>query len=124
MNQTLAYVGLALFAALPPALLSARYRRGQAIPWWAVVVLIALGGWVLVNVANYFYGEYVCEPVRGVSNPPEEALARCTNDGARNVFTLLFGWLYALIYSIPFFLLFGLAAWGRRRRASAGEHAV
>lgn len=123
MNQALAYVGAALFAALPPAVLIARYRRGRSIPWWAIVLTIAVGGWLLVNLGNYFYGEYTCEPVRGVLNPPEEALARCTNDGARDVFALLFGWLYALLYSLPFFLLFALAAWDRRRRSSLGTHA-
>lgn len=123
MNQGLAYLGLALFVALPPAVLLARYRHGHSIPWWVVVLIIAAGGWFLVNFGNYFYGEYTCEPVRGISNPPEEALARCTNDGARDVFALLFGWLYALLYSLPYFLLFALAAWGRRRRSSPGTHA-
>ena len=124
MNPALAYLGLALFVALPPAVLVARYRHGQSIPWWTVVLIIAVGGWLLVNFANYFYGEYVCEPVRGVRNPPDEALARCANDGARNVFALFFGWLYALLHSIPFFLVFALAAWARRRRASLGMHDV
>ena len=122
MNQALMYLALTLFAVLPPVVLLGRYRLRQAIPWWAPVLIIAVGGWFLVNVANYFYGEFACEPVRRVLNPPEEALARCTNDGARNAFALLFGWLYALLYSIPFFLLFALCAWLRRRRS--GTHAA
>jgi hypothetical protein len=123
MNQVLAYLGLALFVALPPAVLLARHRLGQSIPWWTVVLIIAGGGWLFVNFGNYFYGQYTCESVNGVWNPAEGALARCTNDGARDVFTFFFGWLYALLYSIPFFLLFGLAAWLRRRRSSLGTHA-
>jgi hypothetical protein len=124
MNQVLAYLGLALFAVLPPAVLVARYRLGGALPWLAVLVGIAGGGWFFVNFANYFYGQVACEAVRGVLNPTEEALARCTNDGARNVFTFLLGWLYALIYSVPFFVLFGLAAWARRQRSKRARHAV
>jgi hypothetical protein len=116
MNQALAYLGLTLFAALPPVVLLARYRLGKAMPWRVAVFIIAVVGWFLVNFANYFYGEYACEPIHGVLNPPQEALARCTSDGASNAFALLFGWLYALLYSTPFFLLFALCAWLRRRR--------
>src|SRR5215468_5169966 len=115
MNQTLAYLGLALFASLPPAMLFARYRLGRAIPWWAVWLVIAGGGWLLVNCGNYFHSQYLCEGVDGVWDPPEEALARCTNDGAANAFALLFGWLYALVYSLPFLFLFSIAIWVRRR---------
>jgi hypothetical protein len=109
MNQTLAYLGLALFIALPPAVLLARYRLGRSMPWWVVLLIIAGGGWLLVSFASYFYGEYMCEIVRGALDPTGEALARCTKDGARNVFALLFGWLYGPLYSIPYILLFALA---------------
>ncbi len=124
MNLVLAYLGLALFLALPPFVLFARSRFGESFPWWAVVLIVAGGGWLFVNVWNYFYGAYNCELVFGVENPPEDALARCTNDGARNTFALLFGWLYALIYSIPFFLLFAVVAWIRRRKLRPRAHAV
>lgn len=117
MNEVFAYLGLALFAALPPAVLIARYRLGAAIPWLMILFVIAGGGWFFVNFANYFYGQYTCEAVRGMLNPTEEALARCTNDGARDVFTFLIGWLYALIYSVPFFVLFGLSVWARHQHS-------
>lgn len=119
MNQGFAYLGLVLFLILPPGILFVRHRLGASIPWWAVVLLVAGGGWVLINLGNYVYGLYACEAVRGVSNPPEEALARCVNDGARDLFALLFGWLYALLYSLPYFLLFALVSWGRRHKSSA-----
>lgn len=117
MNQALAGLGLALFAALPPAVLLARYRVGPSLPWWAVAVIVAGGGWLTINLGNHFYGEYACEAVRGVVNPPAEALARCTDDGARDVHALLFGWLYALVYALPFHALFALSASVRRRRS-------
>ena len=123
MSLALTYLGLGLFAILPPLVLYGRFRLGQSLPWWLVVVLIAVAGWFFVNLGNYFYGQYACEAVVGVSNPHPDAIARCTNDGARDVFTLLFGWLYALLYSVPFFLVFALATW-LRRRFNPGAHAI
>lgn len=123
MNQALAYLGLALFLTLPPAVFFVRYRLGSRMPWWVVAIVIAGGGWLFVNFANYFYGRYACEPVRDLWNTPSEALAHCVNDGARNVFALRFGWLYALLYSMPFFVVLRVAAWIRRGRAGTRRKA-
>ncbi len=124
MNQLLAYLGLALFVVLPPCVLYARYRQGQAIPWWLVLVLIAGVGWVIVNFTTYFYGQYVCDDLGVLNDAMEDRPNACTDDGARNVFALLFGWLYGLLYAIPFFCMFVVALWLRRRRPMEDEHAA
>ena len=118
MILALACLGLAIFAALPAAVLITRYRQGRRFPWLAAVLIIAVGGWLSANAVNYFYSQHACMDVYGVANPPPADLEFCTNDGARNVFTLFFGWLYALIYSSPFFLLFAIAAGLRARRST------
>jgi hypothetical protein len=93
------------------------------MPWWLILIVIAGVGWVLVNVTTYFYGQYVCETFHP-SGAPENELHPCVADGARNVFALFFGWLYALLYSVPYFIAFAVASWSRRRRKADAAHAV
>jgi hypothetical protein len=124
MNQTLAYLALALFLTLTPGVFVARFLLGTKFPWWFAFPLIIAGSWFLVATANLFYGEYVCEPVRGAWSPPPEDLARCTNDGGRNVSTVVFGWVYGLAYSAPCFALYSAASWLRGRSTGHGEHAA
>jgi hypothetical protein len=115
MNEALAYLSLALLMVLPPAALVVRYRVGERIPWWFVVLLIAGVGWLLLNIGNYCYGQYVCQSVLAASKPAD-ALARCTDDGARNAFALYFGWLFALLYAAPYVLIFSVTTWLRDRQ--------
>lgn len=106
MNQALMYISGGLFAILPTAVLLARYRYKAHVPWWMVAGTIVVVGWISANLATYFYFEYQCAPLRQSWVFSKEALRRCTSDGGRIVFSLLLGWLYALIYSVPFLVLY------------------
>jgi len=124
MDQAFTCIGVIAFLLLPPLALWVRFRVGNSFSWWAVVAIIAVGSWLLANVSAHFYGEYLCASIRGVWNPSERALASCTNDGARNVFALLFGWLYGLVYSLPYFGTFCVVSWLRSRRTRFRSHAT
>ena len=116
MNQTLYYISLAAFLALPALLLTARFVAPSGAPWRAVIALLMLGSWLSVNSAVYFLFEHLADLVRGQVNPSQELLDRWQSDGAARVFALIFGWLYGLLYAVPFFAAFALASWWRRRR--------
>ena len=119
MNQLLAIASLLLFLAVPPIALWVRARRGPRFPWVAVVLTIAAFGWLSYNAYAYWHFEHLCEAVYGVEEPTEEALQRCTTDGAARTFALLFGWLFALLYASPLFAFYGGLAWLRARRREA-----
>ena len=76
------------------------------------MILIIGAGWFLVNTTNYFYGKYMCE-LAEIENAPEDQVRACFADGARNVFTFLFGWLYSIVYSVPFFVVYLLRSGSR-----------
>jgi hypothetical protein len=124
MNEALTYLSVGSFLLLPPAMLLARFRVGRRLPWWAIALVIVAGGWLLALASVLAYGNWVCEPVRGAWSPPLEALARCTNDGGRNAFALLFGWLYGPLYSLPWVCAFALASWVRSRSGLGPRHAA
>ena len=115
INQLSAFLSVGIFVILPPGLLLARHKKGKKMPWWLIVILIIGAGWLLVNATNYFYGEYVCELAK-FENSSEGHIRACYGDGARNVFTFLFGWLYSIIYSVPFFVVYFFAKWIEKRR--------
>jgi hypothetical protein len=88
------------------------------MPWWAVGLLLTGGGWVLVNGTVYFYFEYLGDLVRAHPNPSTELIHRVSADGGARVFAAVFGWLYGPVYSVPFFLIFGVSYSLRRRDGS------
>src|SRR5678809_152051 len=104
------------FLVAPPAVLWVRYRVGTVLPWCIIVPVIAGSSWLFSNSAVHFFGQYVCSLVGDPQFASEQALARCTDDGARHALTWLFGWTYGLMYSIPFIVVFGELA--RRRNKS------
>ena len=124
MYEYLAYFGLFVFAVLAPSAFFARYCLGKKLPWWVVGASVLVGSWAALILTNYFYSEYVCQPVRGVWNPDPAALERCTSDGGRNVSTYVFGWLYGLLYAVPCSVAYGVAQFLRNRRDSSRKHAV
>ncbi len=124
MNQAFYYLSLAGFLVLPALLLGTRFAFPDKFPLWAALIAIPLGSWIFANATVYFYFEYICEPIRYAWNPPEDELARCVNDGAKRVFALYFGWIYGLVYSVPFAVFFFAASWIRNRRRAKTAHAI
>lgn len=87
--------------------------------------VVALLGWFLVNAGLHFYYENLGDQMRAYgNNPPQELAHEWANDGAKRVFTLLFGGLYALIYYAPFALIYEVARGARRFYLERRERTV
>ena len=79
------------------------------------ICVVALIGWILVNLSIYFSFEDACETMATYgNNPPQNIADSCTSDGAARVFGVLLGGLYALIYYAPFALVYEIARFARR----------
>ncbi|MFV0427527.1 MAG: hypothetical protein ACK5KU_10915 [Beutenbergiaceae bacterium] len=114
MNYVLQSVCLGLFFLTPAAVLIVRFLKPSRMPWWAVVLIIALGGWIFVNGYVYFRFEHLADLVaQHGDNAPEDLVEDLYADGAQRVMTFLLGGLYSLIYSIPFLVLYGVATFIR-----------
>lgn len=104
------------FFLLAPGALLARYKCKPKMPWWLVFLAIGAGSWFLVNATVFLYYKHLHALMVSHSNPPEELIARWSGDGAKRVFALLFGWLYGLVYSVPFLVLYGVASYLRGKK--------
>jgi hypothetical protein len=61
------------------------------------------------------------EAVEATENPSQELLDEAFSDGGPLVFAALFGWLIALVFAAPWFLLFLIATWLRGSDAAIAE---
>ena len=113
MNQMLFVACLVTFLALPPCLFTVRYINDKPA-WWVTYIIIAALGWASALGTVFFYFQYLSDLIAQYQIPPQELVDRWANDGAKKAFALLFGWLYALIYSLPWLLLY-IAAKAIRR---------
>ncbi len=110
MNQFLFQAAVWLFLALPPLLLAARFIRPKCMPWLLVLPLAVLGAWCAVNAAVFFRFEALGDQLRADGDaPPRELLEQWANDGGQRAFALFFGWLYGLMYLVPWLVIFAVA---------------
>ena len=127
MNGILSITCLVLFLATAPALLIVRFARPARMPWWLIGILAALLGWVLSNLAVYFYYEHLhALSDQAGGGAPQELIDEWQNDGAKRVFAFMFGWLYGLICLAPWLVAYGVLQAVRkvasnRRRAAANS---
>lgn len=82
------------FLLLPTALLTLRWRK--RLPWWALVLITLTAGWALA------FGAAIT-----VERPAETS-------GAPELFAMMFGWTYALVWLLPHLALYGAIRWGVR----------
>ncbi len=113
MNQILMIALLAIFLAMPPAFFTLRFFKGKP-SWWIIIAIIVVIGWASVFGAVVFYYQYLGDCINAYDKPPQDLLERWSNDGAKKVFTLFFGWIYAIVYSIPWLLIYVVAVIIRR----------
>ena len=85
-----------------------RYLREKPA-WWVIAAAVLVLGWAASLCAVIFYYQYLGDLIAQHQNSPQELMDRWANDGAKHAFALLFGWLYALIYSLPWLLLYFIA---------------
>lgn len=97
---------------VPAVLLAVRFVWGKP-PWWVIVALIVFVGWTayFLSVVDHF--EELHDRVENTVNPSQEILDEAYSDGGPLVFGALFGWVVALIYAAPWYVLFLMATWLR-----------
>jgi len=67
--------------------------------------------YVCVNLGIWFYYKSLGWLIHATANPPEQWVEAWAADGAKRVFGLFFGWLYAIIY----FIVWLLPLWAIRK---------
>lgn len=88
----------AAFLVLPIALFVAKGFGKLPLPMGAIFLICVAVGWLLVNLGVQWYFASLDERIHSTDNPPQELLNEWQNDGAKQVFAVLFGWVYAAIY--------------------------
>jgi len=117
MNEVYYITSVVLFFAAAPVLLGVRFARPKRLPWWLLGILAAFLGWVFSNLAVYFYYEHLDDLLTqagGVNGAPEDLIDKWQSDGAKRVFVFLFGWLYGLVYLVPWLVVYGFFCVVRR----------
>ena len=116
VNRILYLSCLGGFLLLPFAVLLLRAFRRKFMPWWLAFLAVAALGWLLVNGTVHFSFAHLGDLIHSYGdNPPNELVERWANDGAKRVFALFFGWVYALVWFVPLLLVYGLIQLFRRR---------
>lgn len=109
MNNILSLVCLGGFLLLRFAVLLLRAFRRKFMPWWLAFLAVAALGWLLINGAVYFSFAHLGGLIHSYGdNPPADLVEDWANDGAKRVFALFFGWVYALVSFVPLLLIYGL----------------
>ncbi|MEI6785900.1 MAG: hypothetical protein WCQ21_33865 [Verrucomicrobiota bacterium] len=115
MNKILYLGGLVGFLLLPFAVLLLRAFRPKVMPWWLAFLAVAALGWLLVNGTVYFSFEHLGDLMHSYGDkPPDDLVERWANDGAKRVFALFFGWVYALAWFVPPLLIYAVIQLFRR----------
>ena len=102
----------AIFFLLAPVLLGIRFVWKRP-PWWVIVALIVLVGWAAYFLFVISYFEYLWALMESQDNPDQDLVDRATADGGPMVVALFGGWLIALLYAIPWWLIYLIATWLR-----------
>jgi uncharacterized membrane protein YhaH (DUF805 family) len=87
--------------------------------WWVIVLLIALLGWCLVILGYISEQDRISELINQGRN--DELPEGWDSDGASGLFAFFFGWLFALVYLLPWLAVYALAAtvrklWGSKAK--------
>ncbi|MCS7062734.1 MAG: hypothetical protein NZM04_01575 [Methylacidiphilales bacterium] len=118
MNYLLYIIFLVLFFLVPPLFFLVNYFKLQfALVWvWLLMVMI---GWVLINASVYYHYEHLAEQMN--MNPTEDLISAYSSDGAKRVTALLFGWVYAALYTLPWlFIYFGIRFFLNKTKERSG----
>lgn len=115
MTQITLAASLTAFAFLPVAML---LLRAFGPRWFTGILafgIVAFLGWFLVNLSVQLYFADLGEQMNAYGdNSPQASAEAWANDGAKQVFGVLFGGFYALIYYAPFALIYEISRWMRR----------
>ena len=118
--ESLLYGGT--FTLLPVVLLASRFFWRRP-PWWVIILLIIILGWATYFLGVVTHAEDLYELVESTENPSQELLEEAYLDSGPLVFAAFMGWVVALAYAVPWYILFLMATWIRSviRRQRRGE---
>ncbi len=107
------------FFLLAPVLLLIKWNKPQ-VPWWLIIAIALFAGWALLlgKVVFYYdalYDEITWYQTQGLQ-APVQLLDTWAADGAKKAFALIFGWFFALIYLLPWLIVYGLLARYRKNQ--------
>ena len=112
------------FLLLAPTVCLLRYLFPQFVRRWLAAAVILAGSWLLAYAYTFFYYAHLDTLVLGNPDVSQELLDRWANDGAKNVFSVFFGWAYGAIYALPFYAVYKAACWFRNRGRKSGTAAA
>jgi hypothetical protein len=127
VNEILFKSCVVLFLVSAPVLLVLRFSWPRRIPWWLLICVAALLGWVFSNLAVVFYYRHLDDQIAaagGFDFAPPDLIDTWQSDGAKRVFAFFFGWLYGLIYLAPWLVIYAAIALGRKVIARRGSTAA
>ena len=108
MYEILSKLTLAGFFLLAPIVVVTKSRQPKRLSWRAVVTIVGFGSWLLIVLSTNFYYWHLESLVLGNSEVDQSLLDRWANDGAKKTLTLFFGWLYGLVYLLPFLAIYSI----------------
>ena len=117
-NQFLSNMATFVFFAVTPLLLGIRFVRPKWMPWLLLLALALIISWGVLFASNDFHFAALKDEInqyesRG-ENPPEELRERWASDASR-VGVLFLGWLFGVVYFLPWLGVYALACVVRRR---------
>ena len=117
MIDLLATLCPALFVLCAPSLLITRFLRPKLISWWLAVAAASCLGWVLLVLSEHFravsYDQCVERRIEnGLADDPDCPFLFIDSAYSYN---LELGWLWSLIYLIPWLGLYAIAHLIRKR---------
>ena len=109
MNEFACVVYVGVFIAMPPLLLLARAWDKQRMPWIVLFVTSAIVGWLLVNLAYWFYVNGLLVEMSQAGDSRNAAYL-----SPRDQFLFRFGGLFGPLYLLPWLFLYGVIVLVRR----------
>jgi hypothetical protein len=97
------------------------------MPWWLLLALSAVIGWVCFNLYLHFHYKELDELLAaagGVERAPPDLVDAWQDDGGPRSFTFLFGWAYGLLYLGAWSAVYAIAVQLRRLRSRTRSAAV
>lgn len=83
---------MASFLLLPVICYAIHFLDRKFMPWWLLLLLLSIGGWLLINAAYRSYDIY-SEMILGFLPENTEIDAKHTSYAIEADFALYFGWL-------------------------------
>ena len=100
MNEASCVVYVAVFLALPPALLTARAIDKTCMPWRLLLAVSLVGGWLLANLAHRFHIQALALQMAATGTQG------AAGGFAQDNFVFHFGGVIGLVYLLPWLFLY------------------